>query len=278
MIKLIIDSTSDYETKEIEEKGMILVPLTVVFKEESFKDGVDITKDEFYKKLEKENPTSSQPSPQQFEEVFNKIKKNKDEAIVITIGLGLSGTYQSAMLAKNMVDYDKIYVINSKMATAATRVLIEYAYKLIKEGKTGKEINDLVLDLIPRVELRISPSTLEYLYRGGRLSKGSMRAANLLKIKPVLMLEHEQGKVESPYKGLGVNGAISKIVKEMTETDIDLDFKFVYGYTTGLDNLNLLIEKVKQKYNNDYEVVQSGAIIGTHLGPGGYMIAYVRKA
>lgn len=279
MTRIITDSTAEYEHKEANDKNITIVPLNVIFGEESFRDNFDITKDEFYKRLEKSDPKTSQPSPDSFVKVFEEIKEAKDDAVVMTIGLGISGTYQSALLAKDIVEYDNIYIIDTKTTSAALKIIVDYATKLASDGLSGKEIYDEIMNLLPRVELRISPATLEYLYRGGRLTKGQMTAANLLRIKPVLVLSHENGKVEVPYKGIGIKGAIDKIVKEMVENGVDRKFKVVFAKTTDDINVNKIIKAVCQKFDGiEYEVVRMGAIIGTHLGPEGYMVAYVKKA
>ena len=114
MIRILVDSAADFSKKEIDEKGIYLVPLQVEFQEEQYLDGVNLERDEFYKKLvcEKDFPKTSQPSPQKFLDVFEEVKENGDELICILLSSALSGTYQSAQLARSMADYDKIYIVD----------------------------------------------------------------------------------------------------------------------------------------------------------------------
>ena len=132
MIHILVDSAADFSKKEIEEKGIHLVPLQVSFQEEQYLDGVNLERDEFYEKLVhgKVFPKTSQPSPQEFLDVFEDVKEKGDEIICILLSSALSGTYQSAQLARSMADYDKIYIVDSLSAVVAIRILCDTALDL----------------------------------------------------------------------------------------------------------------------------------------------------
>lgn len=142
MIRILVDSAADFSKKEIEEKGIHLVPLQVNFQEEQYLDGVNLERDEFYEKLvhRKDFPKTSQPSPQKFLDVFEEVKEKGDELICILLSSALSGTYQSAQLARSMADYDKIYIVDSLSAVVAIRILCDTALRMAEHGNTAQEI------------------------------------------------------------------------------------------------------------------------------------------
>ena len=139
MIKILVDSSSELTKKEAEEKGFLFVPISVNIGGREYRDGVDLTKDKFYDLLVNsgEFPQTSQPSPQAFLELFEQAKKNGDEVVAILLSSALSGTYQSAVLAKQMVDYEGIYLIDSLTATGVIQILADYAQGLIEKGKSA---------------------------------------------------------------------------------------------------------------------------------------------
>ena len=184
-VKIIIDSTADL-IPELKEKFYV-VPLMVRFGEEEFADGVTINHKTFYEKLieSDEIPTTSQPTPAAFEEVYSKIVENGDTAVVITLSSKLSGTYQSATIAA--MDYeDSVFVVDSKSITIGAGILAELALNLVKEGKTAKEIADILNVERENICLVAMLDTLEYLKKGGRISKTVAFAGGLLSIKPVI--------------------------------------------------------------------------------------------
>ena len=142
MIHILVDSAADFSKKEIEEKGIHLVPLQVSFQEEQYLDGVNLERDEFYEKLVhgKAFPKTSQPSPQEFLDVFEEVKEKGDEIICILLSSALSGTYQSAQLARSMADYDKIYIVDSLSAVVAIRMLCDTALDMAEHGHSAQEI------------------------------------------------------------------------------------------------------------------------------------------
>ena len=142
MIKILVDSSSELTKKEAEEKGYLFVPIGVSLGGKEYADGVDLTKDKFYELLtgSGEFPQTSQPSPQAFLELFEQAKRDGDEIVAILLSSALSGTYQSAVLAKQMVDYEGIYLIDSLTATGVIQILADYAKELSEEGKGAAEV------------------------------------------------------------------------------------------------------------------------------------------
>lgn len=167
MIKILVDSSSELTKKEAEEKGFLFVPISVNIGGREYRDGVDLTKDKFYDLLVNggEFPQTSQPSPQAFLELFEQAKKNGDEVVAILLSSALSGTYQSAVLAKQMVDYEGIYLIDSLTATGVIQILADYAQELIEKGKSAAEVAERTDVFKTRVHAIAMVDTLEFLQR-----------------------------------------------------------------------------------------------------------------
>lgn len=274
-IKLIIDSTANIRESS-KKKIDYIVPLTVHFGSEEFIDGVTISNDEFYTKLQtNENfPSTSQATPDKFMKVFDQIDK-EDSAIVITISSNLSGTYQSAVLAAS--EYDNIHVIDSEAVTIAAGVLIEYAIDLVEQGLALEDIIDELEEKKKKIELLGIFDTLEYLQKGGRLSKTAAFAGEILKIKPIISII--SGNITVPAKTRGNKKAISIFNKELSENcDINNDLPFLFGYT-GLSDENLVnyFESSKDLWSESYDHISIGSVVGTHAGPGAIAIAYFKN-
>lgn len=183
MIRIVTDSTADLP-KEI-RKRVTVVPLVISFSGEQFIDGLDISKQEFYERLVEctELPTTSQPSPLSFEGVFNDAKKKRDKVICITLSSSLSGTYQSAKIAMEGYE-DMVYLIDGKSAAIGTGILVEMALKMVDEGATAEEIVEKITAERENICVIAMLDTLEYLKKGGRISKLSAFAGEYCQLSP----------------------------------------------------------------------------------------------
>lgn len=276
MIKILVDSSSDYELKEIREKNFEFVPIHITIGNEDYIDGISMGKDEFYEILENSGdfPKTSQPSPQAFLDIFKTAKENKDTLLCILLSSSLSGTCQSAQIAKTMADYDDIHIIDSLAASCMIKILADYACALAKENTPAGEIVAKVEELRSRVTLFAGLDTLEYLCKGGRLSKSAAAIGELANIKPVITVTTE-GSVGILGKCLGKNKAIAQIFKHVQETGADSSFPLYTIYTHGTANCSLLEEKLQE---NGYAVsrrLQVGATIGAHIGPEAFGVVFV---
>lgn len=278
-IRIITDSTSDISIKQANQMNINIVPLKVIFEDKEYKEGVDISIDGFYEKLVKAErlPTTSQPSPDDFLEYFNKGKAAGDSMIVLLISAKLSGTYQSAMIAKEMANYEDIFIIDSATTASALRILVEQALKLRDEEMKVNEIVSRLMDLKERLMLFAMVDTLEFLHKGGRLSKSSTILGTLLKFKPVISVK--DGVLVVVGKERGTNKAIGRIIEAIEENgEIDRNYPVYLGYTAQDDQCRLLRDKLKENYKlggmNMYPV---GCVVGTHAGPGACVITYVKK-
>lgn len=273
MIRIIADSTSEFSVKQAKEYNIDIVPLSVVFEEKTYLDWVELEAVKFYELLEtKDYPTTSQPSPSQFYDMFKKY--SDDEIIFIGISGDLSGTVQSARIAA--ADFkNRIEIIDGRQAAICTRLLVKKAIQLRDEGKDIDTIVNTVKGLIEKVTLIAGFDTLEYLVKGGRLSKASGMAGNILKIKPIIGIE--EGKIVQLGKSRGTKAMIENCIDKANTLGINTDEEIIVGYTKDIDNALKLKEGLEAKGYTISEVVEIGAVIGVHAGPGACAMAFVRK-
>lgn len=274
MIRILTDSAADMNGVE----GVDIVPLKVQIGTEEYLDGVNLDRDTFYTRLisEKEFPKTSQPAPQDFLAAFEKAKEEQDDLICILLSSALSGTYQSANIAKNIVDYDRIFLIDSLTTTYAARLLTEKAMKMIEQRHTAEEIVQTVETLKSKVKIVASVDTLDYLCKGGRLSAGSAALGNLAKIKPIITVSKE-GTVSVIAKKIGMRKTISYITDTLCAASIDTDTPIYLIYTYGTVNVSLLKERLESLNFNVSDPRQIGPAIGAHVGPEAFGIIYLEK-
>lgn len=279
MIKIITDSTSDIDVTYAKELNIDIVPLKVIIDGKEYKDRVDLQPDQFYSLLEKSEvlPTTSQPSPQEFLNYYEEAKEKGDSIIVMTLSGTISGTYQSANIAKDLAEYENIYVIDSLNATQALRLLVLKAIALREEGKDAETIFNELQAYKERVRIVAFVDTLEYLCKGGRMSKTVAAAGTLLKVKPIIGLR--DGKLEMFSKARGAVKATAKII-ELIHEDGEIDFNepICIGYTGNDEGLEKFEQALRDEFKFE-DVLHGfvGPVIGTHAGPGARLIAYVKK-
>lgn len=278
MIRILVDAAADYQTEELKEKNIDLIPLKVTIGDTTYLDGVDLDRNDFYRILEQSGtfPKTSQPSPQEFLDIFETVKENGDELICILLSSELSGTFQSAVLAKDMADYDKIYLVDSLSATYTIKVMADYACRLRSEGIGAAGIAQKVDALKSRVKVLAALDTLEYLSRGGRLSRTAATIGDMANIKPIVTLTAE-GKVGILGKCLGKNKAICAIKKHLQEMELDDSFPVYSIYSYGTDNCAKFEEKLEQEGCRISKRLQIGPTIGSHIGPEAFGIIFVTK-
>ena len=252
--------------------------MTVTFENESFKDGIDLTNEEFYEKLStsKELPVTSQVNPSQFEEVFNKYKN--DEILGIFISSKLSGTIQSALIAKNTLEMDNIHIVDSNTATFAEGILVREAVKMVKEKINIEDIVIKLNEISSRLKIYALVDTLKYLQYGGRISATTAMVGRVLNITPVISLE--DGVVSSPAKVRGKKLGYKWIVDKIKETKMDTNYPIAFGNANAPSAMESLYEVINKNFEIDEEnVIKSGicSAIGTHAGPGAVGIAFVSE-
>lgn len=275
MIKILVDSSADCRL----EDGVVdaIIPISVNIDGTEYKSGVNLTSDRFYELLQssQEFPRTSQPSPQEFIELFEQVKESGDQLIYLCLSSCLSGTYQGALIAKEMVDCDDIYIVDTLGATHIISILAEYARKLINDDFTAGEIVDKCEALKSKIKVYAGVDTLEYLYKGGRLSRTTAAVGGIAGVKPIVTVSG--GRVESIGKCIGKIRAMNFIVDKVKSHKIDKNFPIYSLYTCGTENCETLEKKLAE---NGYEIngrLQVGATIGAHVGPGVYAVIFVEE-
>lgn len=276
--RILVDSTSDL-MPEAKEKVHV-VPLTVHFGQEEYIDGVTIDHKAFYEKLIETDvhPSTSQASPAAFAAEFEEAKEAGEAMVVITLSSKLSGTYQSAMIAAQ--DYENIYIVDSGSVAIGGGILVELALRLLDEGRSAREIFEELEEQKKKIVIVALVDTLEYLKRGGRVSKTVAFAGAVLNIKPVLSVI--DGEIHMLGKARGSKMGNNLLVQEIEKSG-GVDFKkpVLLGYT-GLSDLMLkkYIEDSKYLWENAVSEVRYttiGSVIGTHAGPGAVAVAFFKN-
>ena len=277
-VQFIIDSASDILPEEARELGLIHLPLTVLFGEETYRDAVDLTHEGFYEKLVESDvlPTTSQIPPGEFAAAYEKVVEAGDEAVVITLSGKLSGTHQSAVIAAEGYE-DRIFVVDSENVTIGERILVQLGLVLRNQGLSAREIAARLDEEKKNIRLLALLDTLEYLKKGGRISAATAFAGGLLSIKPVIAVEDGlvamKGKARGSKQG---NNLLRQPVGECGGIDFQKPFALAYS---GLS------DKLLQKYIDDsgelwqgmaefLPVSTVGCTIGTHAGPGAVAVAF----
>lgn len=278
-VKIITDSTSDISLEQAGKMGITIVPLKVIFGDKEYREGTEITIEGFYEKLVASDklPTTSQPSPDDFLSHFMKVKEDGDTAVVVLIAGKLSGTLQSATIAKEMANYDQIYIVDSLTTITGLRLLVQEAVKLREQGVDAKQIADILEQLKGKIVLLAMVDTLEYLHKGGRLSKSSAIIGSLLNFKPVITLK--EGALSVVGKERGTNKGIARILEAVKEFGmIDSNYPVNFGYTAENSKALVLVEKIQEKYAiTNSELYPVGCVVGTHVGPGACVLTYIRQ-
>lgn len=275
--QIIVDSTSDLLPQY--KARVHTVPMTVHFGTEEFLDGVTIDHKTFYEKLVESDtlPTTSQASPSDFMSVFEKVAAAGSSAVVITLSSKLSGTYQSAMIA--VENYENIYVVDSGSVTIGGGILVEFALRLSEEGRSAKEIAERLEDAKRKIVVVALLDTLEYLQKGGRVSKTVAFAGSILNIKPVISVV--DGEIRLIGKARGSKTGNNLLVQEIEKAGgIDFTRPVLLGYTGLSDTLlRKYIEDSRYLWDQNLEQVPYtvvGSVVGTHAGPGAIAVAFFK--
>ena len=278
-VKIVVDSTADIN-RSLRDRFTV-VPLSIFFGDEEYVDGVTIDHEEFYKKLVESDvlPTTSQASPGQFMEAFRPLVEAGHDVVCITVSGKLSGTAQSAAMAAEEFG-GKVLVVDSRTIAIGSGILAEYALSLVDKGLSAFEIAAMLEKEKNNVRVIAMVDTLEYLQKGGRLSKAAAIAGGILSIKPVLAIE--DGEIKALGKARGSKQANNLLVQKINETGgIDFEKPILLGYT-GLTDVYLkkyIVDSAHlwadHKESLPYEMI--GSVVGTHAGPGAFAAAFFVK-
>lgn len=279
-IRIITDSAADLEPEEFTQYSLELVPLTITVDQRIYTADTKFNKQDFFRLLEASNifPTTSQPSPADFETIFEDAREKGDEIIYVSLSSALSGTFQCASVVKAMGEYDNVYLVDSLSATLGQKLLVLHGAWLRDRGFPAAEIAARLTNLRSRIRIYAGLDTLEYLQKGGRLSKAAAGIGALARIKPVITV-NPQGGVAVAGKCLGKGKAMSQIASLLEANPPDTRFP-VYGvYSSNRDNLDDLRKKIAKTGTEiaDDMCFSIGPVIGAHIGPGAYGVVYMAK-
>lgn len=275
MIRILVDSASDIAYNNSE--NILVVPLSVHINNRDYIDGIELNQNQFYELLttSADFPKTSQPSPQAFVDAFKQIQP-EDELICIQLSSGVSGTYQSACLAKNIVDNDNIYIVDSLTGAYGIKLMVLEAQRMISQGKTAVEIVERLEEMKKHICVYLSVDTLDYLYKGGRLDKTSAIIGNIAKLKPLICVTRE-GTIGVVSKSIGLNRTVQSMIDLISDIEIDTDYPFYTIHTCGEKNVTKLEQKLTEAGITIAEREQLGPVVGSHVGPETFGFIFVGK-
>lgn len=276
-IKIITDSTSDLPRSMAEKYDIEVLPLTIFFDKDEYRDWIDIAPNAFFERMRNSEklPTTSQVNPNSFKEKYELFLKDYDHIISVHLSSDASGTYNSAVIAREMVGEDKITVIDTRNYTYGFGQMVIEAAEMAREGKTKEEIIDRINYLIDNVKTLFVVDTLEYLKKGGRLSATKATIGTLLNLKPILTVDN--GKIVAIDKARGMKKALKRIVEIMQEQGADLNGQKVkLGHADNLEHLRDFEAVIEETYGKfEMEEFEIGCVIGVYCGPGTVVIHYI---
>lgn len=273
-IRIVTDSGSDFCRPYPE--NLTVIPLTIHFGQEEYRDGETLDHKTFYEKLQsgKELPTTSLIPPGEFQAVFEKAQEAGETVIALVLSSKLSGTYQSAALAA--AGFENVFVVDSMNATLGEQILVKYALQLVERGLSAQQIVTELERAKRHVNLMGVPDTLDYLHRGGRISKTVAVLGGALSIKPVLRLV--DGVVVMIGKARGSKNGNNYLIQEVNKSGVDYSKPLCLGYTGLSDELlQRYIADSRQLWEGKVDklpISTVGATIGTHVGPGAVVVAF----
>ncbi len=274
-IFIVTDSTADLPQGLAEKLDITVVPLKVHFGDEEYLDWINLDSDSFYAKLKSSAvmPRTSQPSPADFEAVYRRLTAEGGSIISMHISSQLSGTCQSATIAKSMLEGADIEIVDTKVTSMALGLLVIEAARAVRDGKNKEEIMAQIYTQMNKIKVFFGVDTLEYLQKNGRIGKAAALLGGLLNVKPLLTLK--DGIITPKEKVRGRAKLLEKMVNVVAEEfGEDVKGKAVILHGDSLDEALRLKEKVDERYGFSEIIISSiGAVIGTHTGPGVLAIA-----
>lgn len=277
MVQIITDSTSDLTAEELQTLRVHMIHMRVIFEDGVYTDGVDITKEQFYEKqaTAKVLPKTTQVNPQEYRDLFEPLLADGGEAVAILMSSKLSGTFQSAMIAKEMAaGGERLYLVDSLNVTIGEGLLVREAVRLRDAGKSAAEIAAALEELKHRVRFVAFIGTMKYLKMGGRVSASTAVLGTMLNISPVVALV--DGEVKSVGQVRGKQKIFSYTLDFVSHYPIDSRHLVVFGHSRCQEAMEAYREKCVQALGiRDHTWNELGAVIGAHSGPGCYGLAYI---
>jgi DegV family protein with EDD domain len=271
MIKIVTDSTAYLPQATVDEHDIKVVPLCVHFADADFKEGVELSTPDFYTRLKEatELPTTSQPSPGEFKDVFEELVEAGHEVVTLTISSKLSGTWNSAMAAKKELPGDGISVVDTLSTSAGLQLMVQEAVRAAEEGWMRQEIVDRIEEMKMGMNIFFVVDTLEYLAKGGRIGNASAFLGTLLKVKPILVLQ--EGAIEPLEKVRSKRKAQARMLSLVEEYlgDKGPQARVALAQALVPDEAQALALELQGRLGCcEPGISEIGPVIGTHTGPG----------
>jgi len=277
-LKIVTDSTAYIDPSVQQELDITVIPLSVNFPDESFKE-TEVDYAYFYDKIDREGiiPTSSQPAQGEIQQVFNNIISKGNDVLAIFLSSEMSGTYHSALSARDMIREEypaaRLEVLDSRTNCMAMGLIVIAAARAAKEGKTIEEAAEAARQTMKRIKFYFVPAGLEYLKKGGRIGGAAALLGSILQIKPILYVDN--GKTAVLERARGASAAINRLLNLL-----DNDYK-KYGLKNVMvhhiscpDKAAELAQTINARYSLEVSVLPIGPVIGLHVGPGTLAIIY----
>ena len=277
-VKIVTDSSADVPAQLVQKLGITVVPLYLRFGEEVYRDRVDISEDEFYERLQHDpvHPSTTQPTPQDFINVYQELSKEADGIVSIHISSKLSGTCNSALQARDMIEKGcPIEVVDSQSVSMGVGLISIAAATAAEAGKGLQEVLAEARQAIPNIYLLGLLDTLEYLYRGGRIGKATQLLGSILNLKPLLKLQEGEvvpaGRARTRSKGMDRLFDFAKNAANIEDLSV--------VYNTTPDEAQSLAERIGSVFAKEkIRIATIGPMLGVHFGPGALVVAFREKA
>lgn len=278
-ITLVTDSTCDIHPDLLKEKEILFAPLKVLFKETEYIDKISFTNSEFYEKMRNspELPTTSQVNPNEFQEIFERELEMGNEVIGIFISSDLSGTYNSAMIAKDMIGSDRIHIVDSRTTSFSLAMIVFKAQEMINQGVSAQDIIQKLETYVEKAQLYGMLDSLDNLKKGGRLSSGTAMIGKMLNLKPIIEVKNGKVEVASKARGSkkGFSWMLDQIQSDYPEGKID---QIALAHANDPEKLIELKKLVTERFEiNTIFELEIGSVVGTHTGEGCVGIGYFKN-
>ncbi len=269
-VRIVCDSTADLSGADRDAGRVIVVPLTVIFGDEELVDGVDIDAQRFYERMRDStrNPTTSQPTPAEFEAGFREAAADGDSVVCTTLSAEMSGTHGAALQAREALPELDVHVVDTRTVAIGHNAIVRAAVEAAAQGRDAAEIVSLIRGIIARQRSVFTVDSLEYLRRGGRIGGARALLGSVLNIKPVLQVA--EGKIEPHDRVRTYQRALDRIASEViTATgETGRRARVVLGHADRLADCRGLADRIREHCESEPEIIDIGPIVGCHAGPG----------
>lgn len=278
MIRIITDSSGDLDLADAAQLQVDVIPISITFGETEYLDRQTLSVAEFYDKLATVDklPTTSQITPFRFCQTFQPYLEAGDEIVMILLSSQLSGTYQSALTAKQMLQTEKLYLVDSYNAALGQHLLVQIAVRLREQGLSAPQIAEQLTALSKKVRLIACMKTMKYLQMGGRISAATAKIGGVLGITPIIAII--DGKVEVVGKVRGHKAALRWMEQHLEKEPADPRYPVVFSHSVNLPGRDEMVQALDPFLpNDDYLYCDLGSTVGTHIGPGAIGFAYIAQ-